>query len=399
MFRFRLLLLLAALAVAATGCTYETVGTTTTTTLAEDEGPPPTSGAAITFVDQRIEGSSVLIDSVTLPATGFIVLREDVAGSPGALVGLSEVIGPGRIDEVPVAFFVPLDDDAIIHAAVHIDIDRDRTFLYEPEDSFVDVPATRDDGTAASSAANVVLLPPLGPAVLAVEEQRLTGTELGVSLVTLPAPGFVVVQRNEAGRPGAVLGSTVLLGEGTWTDLTIDLDPALRTTGLVWIVPYVDRDEDGVLNVDEGDEPAELADGSGAEASPVMTVVPLDPSLVFAEDQEGEGASIIVAAATFASPGFIEVLADRNGIPGSLLVRSELITQATVSDVEITLDQPLTADTTIWLRLVIDFDQDRALSATDMIGLDEDGQPAQASFEYTFIEPPDPDDEDADQDA
>ena len=398
MFRTRLLLLVGALAVAAAGCTYESVGTTTTTTLAEDEGPPPTTGAAITFTDQRIEGSSVVIDSVTLPATGFIVLREDIAGSPGALVGLSEVIGPGRIDQVPVAFFVPLDEDAVIHAAVHIDIDRDRTFLYEPEDSFVDVPATRDDGTAASEAASVVLLPPLGPAVLAVEEQRLTGTELEVGLVTLPAAGFVAVQRNEAGQPGRLLGSTELLSEGTWTDLTIDLDPALRTTGLVWIVPYVDRDEDGVLNIDDGDEPAELADGSGAEASPVMTVVPLDPSLVFADDQEGEGESIIVAAATFASPGFIEVLADRNGIPGSLLARSDLVTQATVSDVEITLDETLTADTTIWLRLVIDFDQDRALSATDLIGLDEDGRPAQTSFDYTYIEPPS-DDEDEDPDA
>ncbi len=401
MFRARVLLVLTALAVAAAACTYETVGTTTTTTLADDEGPPPTSGADIIFTDQRIEGSSVIVDSVTLPATGFVVLREDVAGSPGALVGLSEVIGPGRIDLVPVAFFVPLDDDAVIHAAVHIDIDRDRTFLYEPEDSFVDVPATRGDGTAASNAAEVVLLPPLGPAVLAVDEQRLTGTELDVGLVTLPAPGFVVVQRNEAGQPGLVLGSTDLLSEGTWTDLTIALDPALRTTGLVWIIPYVDRDEDGAMDVDDGDEPAELADGSAAAASPVMTVVPLDPSLVFADDQEGEGATIVVSVATFANPGFIEVLADRNGIPGSLLARTALITEATVSDVEIILDQPLDADTTIWLRLAIDFDQDQALTATDMIGLDEDGQPAQTSFRYTYVEPPPPDDEDdeSDQDA
>ena len=43
--------------------------------MAEDGVPPPTSPASILFEDQRIEGSAVVVQSLTLPATGFVVLQ------------------------------------------------------------------------------------------------------------------------------------------------------------------------------------------------------------------------------------------------------------------------------------------------------------------------------------
>jgi hypothetical protein len=394
MIRSRLLLLALGISLALSSCAYESSGTTTTTTAANDEQPPPTGPAELEFGAQRIEGSTVVVDSVTLPATGFIVLSDDVGGSPGELIGLSEVIGPGRIDNVPVPFFVPLLSDALVHATVHVDIDRDRSFLYEPPDAFVDVPAVELDGTVASALALIELLPPLGPAEVVVPEARIDGTAVDVVSVTLPAPGFVAVQRNEAGLPGEVLGASGLLEAGTTPGLVIALDPPLRSTGLVWVVPYVDRDEDGVLTVGEGDEPGEVFDGASAAASPVMTVVPLDPSGVAVEDQEGEGISILVASATFPRPGFLDVRLDENGVPGRSVARSDLVVAPTVADFEITLDDPLDADATLWAQVRIDFDEDGEIGEGDRIGLTEDGATAETRFSYTFVEP---DDEDEDE--
>ena len=389
MTRLRLPLLLLSSLVVWTACAYESSGTTTTTSLADDAVPPATSPASIVFEDQRIEGSAVLVESLTLPATGFVVLQD----AAGELIGLSEVIGPGRIDDVPVPFFVPINADTTVSAALHIDMDRDRTFIYEPPDSFIDVPATTAEGAAAAATASVVLLPPVAGGDLAVAEQRISGSPLEVQSVTLPAPGFVAVQVNEGGAPGRVIGATGLLPAGTTEgeQLMVELDPPLRVTGRVFVVAYVDRDENGVLDPDDGDEPAQTEDGEAVQADPVITVVPLDPSSVEAEDQEGDGTAIAVASVTLASGGFVDIRIDDGGIPGERIARSEWLADGTYEDLVFTPNRPLDADTRIWVRVVIDFDENQRLGDAEPLGVTEAGRPAIASLEYTFVEPDDGD--------
>lgn len=387
MTRLRLPLLLLSSLLVWAGCAYESSGTTTTTTVAEDGVPPPTSPASILFEDQRIEGSAVVVQSLTLPATGFVVLQD----AAGDLIGLSEVIGPGRIDAVPVPFFVPLDADTTVSAALHIDMDRDRTFIYEPPDSFVDVPAATADGAAAAATASVVLLPPVGGGSIVVAEQRTSGSPVVVESVTLPAPGFVAVQVNEGDAPGRVIGSTDLFPAGTTEGepILVEIDPPLRVTGRVWVVAYVDRNENGVFDPDDGDEPAQTEDGEPVQADPVVTVVPLDPSSVEVEDQEGDGTTISVAGVTLASGGFVDVRIDDGGVPGERIARSEWLAEGTYEDLVFTPSRPLDADSRIWVRVVIDFDENQRLGDTEPLGVTEDGRPAIASLEYTFVEPDD----------
>ena len=339
MTRLRLPFLLLSSLLVWAGCAYESSGTTTTTTVAEDGVPPPTSPASILFEDQRIEGSAVVVQSLTLPATGFVVLQD----AAGDLIGLSEVIGPGRIDAVPVPFFVPLDADTTVSAALHIDMDRDRTFIYEPPDSFIDVPAATADGAAAAATASVVLLPPVGGGSIAVAEQRTSGSPVVVESVTLPAPGFVAVQVNEGDAPGRVIGSTDLLPAGTTEGepILVEIDPPLRVTGRVWVVAYVDRNENGVFDPDDGDEPAQTEDGEPVQADPVVTVVPLDPSSVEVEDQEGDGTTISVAGVTLASGGFVDIRIDDGGVPGERIARSEWLAEGTYEDLVFTPNRPL----------------------------------------------------------
>ena len=84
-----------ALALAAGGCAYESSGTTTTTAVDPAAVPPATGPAALTFADQMVEGSVVVVASVTTPAAGFVVLQSDAAGTPGEVLGVSELIGRG----------------------------------------------------------------------------------------------------------------------------------------------------------------------------------------------------------------------------------------------------------------------------------------------------------------
>lgn len=385
------------LALAATACAYESSGTTTTTSAVGVVDEPETGPAEVVFPDQRIEGSAVVVDSVTLPDDGFVVLQGDEGGAPGDVIGVSDPLSGGTTLNVPIAFYVPIEADSLVYATAHVDMDRDGRFTYEPPDDFVDLPAVRADGAVARATATATLLPPLNPGAVAFEEQRVDGTSLFVTAVTLPAPGFVAVQRNEGGEPGTVLGATGVLPAGESADLVIPLDTPLRTTGLVFVVAYVDRDEDGALaavGVAGGDEPAASAAGEPAVASQVITVVPLDPADAAIADQEGDGTVVTISEVTLPSPGFVLLFAGAVGEPGDEIARSDWLNEGTIADLELTLDEPLTEDTTLWVALWVDFDEDEVLDGDDRRARDEQGAAVEVSAEYTFVEPDDEEDED-----
>jgi hypothetical protein len=395
----KLLIILMALVAAVSGCAYESSGTTTTTRGEVVEEPPPTGPADLAFGDQLIEGSGVVLESVTMPAPGFVVLQADDSGGAGEVLGVSELIGEGRISSVPVAFFLPIEEPTRVHATLHIDMDRDRFFTYEPPDSFIDAPATFSSGGLATAAAEIGLLAAVGPAELEFLEQRTDGEAVVVASVDLPAPGFLAIQVNEGGEPGRVLGITGLLPAGISTDLEIALDPPLLATGIVFAVPYVDRDADGIADI-TGEEPvdgiARRADGTLLLTDPVITVIRRQPTVLEVADQEGEGAAVVVAAVTLPAAGVVEVRADSDGSPGRLLGLSDLLPRGTTTDIEIELDRPLVADARLWIRVRIDFDEDGTLSEGDPFGLTESGERAATSLDYTLPEEEDEEDDGAD---
>jgi hypothetical protein len=382
MSRLPTLLLVAAL-FAVPACAYESAGTTTTVTVAPEDTPPPSGPAEILALDQQIEGSSVTVESVSLPAPGFVVVRQDAGGSPGEVIGISEVLSTGVIAQVPVAFFVPILGATTVHLTIHIDMDRDERFTYEPPDAFVDEIATTAAGEPATTTAVLTLLAPLSPADVFVDPQTTNGTTLDVASASLPTPGWVAIHQSEGGEPGAVLAISELLPAGIATDLEFELDPALESTQSVFVVVWIDRDEDGIFDPETGlDEIGVRDTGALALENPVITVLSRSPGDLFVLDQESDGTSITLDSVRFPSPGFVEVLSDDDGKPGVRLAVSDLIQAGVVPDLEIDLDVPLTEDAVLWVRLWIDFDQDGALSGGDLTALDEpDGDPIEGSFE------------------
>jgi hypothetical protein len=380
----RLFLLMAALS-AVVGCSYESSGTTTTTVADVATAPPATSPAAIVVLDQWIEGSSLVVDSVSMPAAGFAVVREDDGGSPGPVLGVSELLPVGLVGNVTVPFSAPITETTTVHVAVQVDMNRDGLFTYEPPD-FVDTIATSDSGEPASTTAVLSILAPLSPADVTIEEQRTDGTTLTVSSVTLPAPGFVAIQQNEAEQPGTVVAISGLLAAGTTSDLALTLDPPLRTTQLVYAVVYVDRNENGLFDPgDRADEIGVRGDGSPATASPVVTVVVRYPASVTASDQEITGEAVVLDGVELPSAGFVEILADDGGLPGTRLAVSALLQAGQAADVAVMLDPALTGDATLWARLWIDYDGDGVLSDGDVPALtDLEGDPVEESFLVTI---------------
>jgi hypothetical protein len=386
----RLLLLLGSVVLVVSACTYESSGTTVEMTVADGgDSLPAIAPADIVFEDQFVEGSSVLVTSVTMPADGFVVLQSDEAGSPGEVIGLSAPLGEGIIANVPVPFFTPLLEEATVHATVHIDMDMDGLFDYEPPDGLIDVAAERDSGEVATCSADIDILAPLAPASVEVAEQTSDGRSLVVGSVDLPSSGFVVIQSDEDGEPGAILGVSDLLPAGESSDVEVELDPWLSSTEAIWAVVWVDRDRDGVATIEAEDTLDGVALTIGNEYALVqqtISVTAVYPVAIGVDDQESDGTEVEVALVTMPAAGFVEVLADDDGVPGARIGLSGLLRTGTSTNLTVELDEPLTEDGTVWVRVIIDYDGSGDVSQDDLQGFVSQDEEALSSLVLTVVE-------------
>ena len=382
-----LLVLLAAFSVTGAACAYESSGTTTTAVTIPGDDPVETSPADIVFEDQRTEGSAVLAESVTMPDDGWVVIRADEVGSPGRVLGISPPLKKGVIGNVTIPFALPLEVPQVVHATVHIDVDRDGVFTYEPPESFIDEIATFATGEPATVSARIEILPPLDGGDVVLEPQRIDGDAVEVAFALLPSPGFIALHLNQQGAPGEVIAVSRLLEPGPVERLLLVPDEPLRVTQRLWAVVYVDRDRDGVFDpVDGLDEIAVRQDGELATSRAVVTVVPDSPVEIEAADQEGDGTVVVVDAVSLPAGGFIEILSDADGRPGDVIATSGLLQAGTQTILEIPLEEPLTTDTTLWIRIRIDFEEDGGIDPDDPVGQDADGEDVEVSIEYTVVE-------------
>ncbi|MDZ7678865.1 MAG: hypothetical protein U5K29_09965 [Acidimicrobiales bacterium] len=80
---------------------------------------------------------------------------------------------------------------------------------------------------------------------------------------------------------------------------------------------------------------------------------PMSPAELSVEDQSGDGTTVQVASVTLPADGFIAVHADDGG-PGPVIGSSDLLPAGESTDVEITLDEAVSGDTTLWPMAHID---------------------------------------------
>jgi len=377
-----------ALLLAVSACTYESSGTTTTVFLDPDQISPSMGPADLVFREQRTEGAGVVFESVTMPDPGFVVLYTDEGGSPGEMIGTSAILSAGVIANVPVSFFVPLEGAATVHAQIHIDMDRNEAFTYEPPDAFIDVPAVKANGEVAVVMATIGLLPPVSPASVTFGEQRIIGDAVTVASAELPSAGFVVIREDDQSAPGRILGVSDLLPAGTSTDIEVAFDEMVGLSGVMFASVYIDRDTDAILTIGEDavDRIAQADDGLEVTVGVPITVVPVTPVRLTVEDQESEGIEV-VATVTVPAPSFLVVRSDDDGLPGEVLVVSGLIEIGTTSGITLTLDPPLDVDTTLWFTVFVDLDGNGEFDQVEPIGILEGGGPAETSILVTLPVP------------
>jgi hypothetical protein len=75
---------------------------------------------SVTASDQDSDGASVTVDQVVATAPGWMVIHIDENGSPGAVLGQTQVEA-GTTDSVAVTLDPPLDAETTLWAMLHVD--------------------------------------------------------------------------------------------------------------------------------------------------------------------------------------------------------------------------------------------------------------------------------------
>ncbi len=156
----RLLAMLAALMLVAAACGDDD-DTASEPTSAEDDsaagggtgvdgGAEVAMGpASVVAEDQDSDGSSVVVASVTLPSPGFIAVHGDGGGSPGPVIGHSDLLPAGESTDVVVMLDEALVESGVVFPMAHIDVDGDGVYEFFPPDETTDGPAMTADGAVA----------------------------------------------------------------------------------------------------------------------------------------------------------------------------------------------------------------------------------------------------------
>lgn len=132
-------------------CTIHPSMTGTLTVGEADAGAaaPTTSPARIVAEDQTSDGSTVVVAEVELPTAGYVVVHADADGSPGPVIGHSDLLQAGVSTDVTVTLDQPLTATATVFPMAHVDADGDGVYEFAPPDETTDVPATTADGEVA----------------------------------------------------------------------------------------------------------------------------------------------------------------------------------------------------------------------------------------------------------
>lgn len=78
------------------------------------------AGDALVVLDQR-PGDRVFVNAVNLSKNGFLIIKKDASGSPGAIVGVSEFLIAGDYSKIDVGTTESMADGLKYYASLYAD--------------------------------------------------------------------------------------------------------------------------------------------------------------------------------------------------------------------------------------------------------------------------------------
>jgi len=309
--------------------------------------------ATVSFSDQSTDGTSVTVDSTTLPAGGFVTIHDssllDGATIP-SVVGVSGYLEAGEYEDLTVELDDPLVEGDTLIAMPHRDTNDSETYDFVESEGGEDGPYTADGG-AVTDAAEVQIE---GDAAVRITDQRSRGDAVVVDFARMDDGGFVTIHDSsllDGATIPSVVGVSDYLGPGANEDIEVEFDEQLTEDDTLIAMPH--RDTNGNESYDfvesEGDEDGPYtADGGAVTDDASVSIDTL--AAVTMSDQESDGSSVTVGSVRLDDGGFVTIhdssLLDGETIP-SVVGVSDYLEAGEYEDIEVEFDEQLTEDDTL----------------------------------------------------
>ena len=249
------------------------------------------------------EDGRLIISNVIIPDAGWLVIYQDEAGEPGAILGYARLV-PGENSPITITI-AARDATPTLFAQLHEDAGTYGLFEYPGPD----IPL--DDGTdiiAESFQVDIQLPVP----AIEVAEQMISSDGLAhIKGVFALEPGWLVIHNRENGEVGPAIGQ-IPVQSGQNDDLAFPIRWNIASTELLAGL-YEDKEQPGGFDQDT-DLPV-LDEGSAIVAEFDVTL----PPDIFVYDQALRDSKITVERATSDGPGWIAAYFDEAGQPGLII--------------------------------------------------------------------------------
>ena len=176
-----------------------TVAATGPATTGGDSAEPDSQPSSITVDAQESDGTTIVVASIDLPAPGFIAVHSDGGGSPGPVIGHSDLLPAGTSTDVSVTLDQPFDADATVYPMVHIDMNNNGVYEFAPPDVTTDGPGLTAEGDVAVTGAQITVI--AGGSAAPDSADLITIANFAFSGVTEVAVGTTVTVTNTDGSP------------------------------------------------------------------------------------------------------------------------------------------------------------------------------------------------------
>jgi len=355
----------------------------------EEDGPFLTAGGDAVLDNAQVElrdtaaasfdggasgGTLVAVDEVFVPEGGFVTMHDSSLADGevfGSIRGTSEYLEPGLHHDVQVRLDEPLEDDDTLFAMAHQDTNDNEAYDFPATDGEEDGPYTAD-GDIVMNDGDVTV-----SASASLGRQTSDGTTVVVEDVDLSTGGFVTIH-DASLLDGAALesvrGTSEYLEAGVHEEVTVELDEPIADTQQLIAMPHRDTNDNeayGFVENEGGDDGPYTADG-GAVVDPGTVSI---TATVVADAAASDGETVVVERVTLHNGGFVTVH-DSSLLDGevfeSIRGTSEFLGPGTHEDVEITLDEPLQDDDTLFAMAHLDTNGNEAYDFPDSEGA-EDG--------------------------
>ncbi|MGB9956611.1 DUF7282 domain-containing protein [Haloferax prahovense] len=318
--------------------------------------------ASVSFENQATGGTTVTVDSVTLPDGGFVTIHDASVTDGnvlGSVVGSSAYLDAGTHENVTVHLDEPVGESGTFVAMPHMDSDGDRVYSFVAANGEADGPYTAD-GSAVVDTAMVN-----ASATVSMSDQPTTGDSVVVDRVELSQGGFVTIH-DASVTEGAVFesirGTSAYLPAGVHENVRVELDaPVTENTTLVPMA-HMDTDGDEMYTFPESEGETDgpyTADGSAVVDTAMA--MPSDTASVNYTAKATGGYSVVVDSAYLPEGGFVTIhdgTVTDGAVFESIRGTSMYLEPGLHHDVRVTLDSPLNETTTVVPMAHVDSDGD-----------------------------------------